>query len=88
MTAFDSAHFGRIAYVEIGGFAVGSIVQTHTPGQVDRGREKGYFQYGGSTLVLLFEPGAIVFDEDLVRDSAEVLEVHVKTGSRIGRRAW
>lgn len=88
VTAFDSAHFGRIAYVEIGGFAVGSIVQTHTPGQVDRGREKGYFQYGGSTLVLLFEPGAIVFDEDLVRDSAEVLEVHVKTGSRIGKRAW
>jgi hypothetical protein len=37
--------------------------------------------------VLLFEPGTIVFDGDLLRDSANGLEVHVKVGSGIGRHA-
>ncbi len=86
VTEFVSARFGQIAYIEIGGFAVASIVQTCTPGRVGRGQEKGYFQYGGSTLVLLFEPGAITFDEDLIQGSAEGVEVHVRVGSGIGRR--
>ncbi|MBM3277389.1 MAG: phosphatidylserine decarboxylase [Candidatus Handelsmanbacteria bacterium] len=85
LTVLDADHFGRVAYVEVGAFAVGSMVQTYAPGPVARGQEKGYFQFGGSTLVLFFEPGRVVFDEDLLRDSAQGLEVHVKTGSRIGR---
>ena len=86
ITSFDSDRFGRIAYVEIGGFAVGSIVETYTPGRVCRGQEKGYFQFGGSTLVLLFEPGMVVFDDDLTADSVRGIEVHVRAGSGIGRR--
>jgi phosphatidylserine decarboxylase len=82
----DSDHFGRVAYVEVGAFAVGSVVQTYAPGPVARGQEKGYFQFGGSTLVLFFEAGRVVFDEDLVSDSAQGLEVHVRTGSRIGQQ--
>ena len=86
ITRFDSDQFGRIAYVEIGGFAVGSIVETYTPGPVHRGQEKGYFQFGGSTLVLLFEPGTVVFDDDLTEDSRRGIEVHVRAGSGIGTR--
>jgi phosphatidylserine decarboxylase len=87
VTGIDSKHFGQLSYVEVGGFAVGTIVQTYDPGDVERGQEKGYFRFGGSTLVLIFEPGKIVFDGDLVRDSEERLEVQVKAGSRIGRRS-
>ena len=86
ITEIASQYFGRIAYVEIGGFAVGSIVETYTPGTVHRGQEKGYFQFGGSTLVLLFKPGMIAFDDDLVEDSRRGIEVHVRAGSGIGRR--
>lgn len=86
LTFLDSDHFGRIAYVEVGAFAVGSMVQTYAPGPVARGQEKGYFQFGGSTLVLFFEPGRVAFDADLIRDSAQGLEVHVKTGTRIGQK--
>ena len=86
ITELNSEGFGRIAYVEVGGFTVGTIVQTYEPGPVQRGQEKGYFQYGGSTLVLLFQKGALTFDDDLVRDSAEGLEVHVKAGTHLGRR--
>ena len=86
LTFLDSEHFGRIAYVEVGAFAVGSMVQTYAPGPVTRGQEKGYFQFGGSTLILFFEPDRVTFDADLIRDSAQGLEVHVKTGSCIGQR--
>ncbi len=86
ITEFSSEHFGRIAYVEVGAIAIGSIVQTYNPGPVARGQEKGYFQYGGSTLVLLFEPDAIAFDRDLVRDSANGIENHVLAGSKLGKK--
>lgn len=83
----DTEIFGRVAIVEIGAFAVASILQTYAPGPVQRGQEKGYFQFGGSTLVLLFEPQRVTFDPDLVRDSATGLEVQIRTGARIGRQS-
>ena len=86
VTRIDTAHFGPVAYVEVGAFAVASIVQTFAPGPVARGQEKGYFQFGGSTLALLFAPGAVRFDEDLARDSAAGLETQVRTGERVGSR--
>ena len=85
VTQVGSANFGPLACVEIGAFAVASIVQTFVPGPVRRGQEKGFFQFGGSTLVLLFTPGAVRFDDDLVRDSAAGLEVQVTAGSSVGR---
>ncbi len=79
--------FGRIAYIEVGAINVASIVQTHSIGPCERGQEKGFFQFGGSTVVLLFEPGAIAFDSDLVADSETGLEVHIPTGAGVGSRA-
>ena len=86
VTELASAGFGTVTCVEVGAFINGGIVQTYTPGPAVRGQEKGFFQVGGSTVVLLFEPGRVVFDDDLVRDSEAGLEVHVEAGSRIGRR--
>lgn len=80
----EAPHFGKVAYVEVGALNVASIVQTYVPGTVERGQEKGYFQFGGSTVVLLFQAGAIVFDEDLATDSATGLEVHVRAGEACG----
>ena len=88
VTEFHSKNFGQITYVEIGATTVASIIQTYTPGIVDRGQEKGYFQYGGSTIVLLFEPGAIVFDEDLIQDSRQHLEVQVQAGNQMGTKTY
>lgn len=84
VTLLQTQRFGNIACIEVGAFAVGSVVQTYTPGVVRRGAEKGFFQFGGSTIVLLFEPGTIQFDDDLVLDSAVHLEVQVRAGTAIG----
>jgi phosphatidylserine decarboxylase len=84
ITQLDTDNFGRMAYVEVGALTVSSIRQTYQPGRVLRGQEKGYFQYGGSTLILLFEPEQIIFDSDLVQDTAQGMETHVLAGSQLG----
>ncbi|MBS0650081.1 MAG: phosphatidylserine decarboxylase, partial [Verrucomicrobia bacterium] len=65
---------------------VGSIHQTFTSGQpCSKGDEKGYFSFGGSCLVLLFEPNRIVFDKDLVEVSARKMEVRGLLGQPLAK---
>jgi phosphatidylserine decarboxylase len=83
----DTAHFGRIAYVEVGATMVGRIIQSHAMDQpFRRGDEKGYFLFGGSSVVVLGEPGAWVPDADLLQQTAEGRETLVRLGERIGAR--
>ncbi len=85
LTMFDSDHFGAVAMVEIGAFTVGSIQQRYRPGaRVAKGQHKAYFELGGSTVVLLFEPGRVAFDEDLHANTEAGLETFVRMGERIG----
>lgn len=87
ITTVDSAMFGAVCCIEIGALNVSSIIQTYAPGPVQRGQEKGFFQFGGSTLVLLFPANTVTFDEDLLADSDTGMEVHVRAGERVGLRA-
>ena len=85
-TSFDADHFGRMMMVEIGAFTVGSIEQCYRPGiHAEKGARKGFFGLGGSTVVLLFQPGAILFDEDLLTNTGKELETYVRLGDSIGR---
>ena len=49
-----------------------------------QGDELGYFAYGGSTVVALFQPGAVRLDEDLVQNSEDGLETLVRMGESLG----
>ncbi|HSX11731.1 MAG TPA: archaetidylserine decarboxylase [Chlamydiales bacterium] len=84
VTEIETERFGTILYVEIGATSVGSIHQTYTPGVVKKGEEKGYFEFGGSCIVLLFEKGRIVFDADLVANSKKGLETRANFGESLG----
>ena len=86
LTLLESDSCGLIALLEVGAICVGSIVQTHQPGRVERGQEKGHFAFGGSTTILVAEPGMLRFDEDLVRQSAAGHEVQLKMGEGIASR--
>lgn len=86
VTEIDSDRFGTVLMVEIGATCVGTIHQTFNHGlKFKKGDEKGYFSFGGSCIILLFEPGKIVFDEDLVRNSAQGLETRANFGQSLGR---
>ncbi|KAL7275718.1 phosphatidylserine decarboxylase [Rhizina undulata] len=81
----DSDEFGRVMIVCVGAMMVGSTVITAKEGQrVKRTDELGYFQFGGSTIVLLFEPGRMRFDDDLVHNSKAALETLIRVGMSIG----
>ncbi len=76
--------FGDVVMAEVGATMVGSIEQTYKGSSVNKGEEKGYFKFGGSTVVLLFEKSKIHIDEDLLINTAKGYETTVKMGERIG----
>ncbi|KAJ1980802.1 phosphatidylserine decarboxylase [Dimargaris verticillata] len=82
----QSPQFGLVAYICIGAMMVGSIEITS---QVDRTYhrmdEHGYFKFGGSTCILLFQKDAITFDQDIVANSNVPIETFIKMGDSIGR---
>ena len=89
-TVVRSQHFGTYLMMEVGALMVGKIVNHHTGYtrlDVMRGQEKGYFAFGGSTIVLLFMPGAVELDEPILQASARGEETRVRMGQRIGRAA-
>lgn len=78
MVPIDSVTHGRVMVVCVGAMMVGSTVITRKTGeQVKRAEELGYFKFGGSTLLLLFEPGQMKYDDDLVDNSKSALETLV-----------
>ena len=66
---------------------MGKIVQTYFPGPVRRGVEKGYFRFGGSTVVMVVEAGKVTFDDDLVKSTEQGIETLVRMGTRIACRS-
>lgn len=86
ITLIDTIDFGKMIYVEIGATNVGSIHQTFTPYQLyEKGDEKGFFSFGGSSLILLFLPQKIIFDDDLIKASEEHLEMRCLMGQSLGK---
>ena len=72
--------------VEVGAMMVGSIVQ-HQPhgGVCERGQEKGYFQFGGSTVLVIIQPGRTAMDDDILHWSQQGVETMVRYGEAVGR---
>jgi len=83
-TQVDSDNFGQYIVAEVGATMVGSIIQSYKTKKVIKGQEKGYFLFGGSTVVLLFERGKIQIDSDLIKNTRKLLETEVKMGEKIG----
>ena len=77
-----------VVLLEIGSTNVGSIVQTYRPGtSVAKGDEKGYFCFGGSSTLLLFEPGRVRLSADLVEQSRNQRELYARVGDPLGTAA-
>lgn len=78
LVPIDSVAHGRVMFICIGAMMVGSTVITRKPGErVKRAEELGYFKFGGSTILVFFEPGRMVYDDDLVDNSSGALETLV-----------
>lgn len=83
----NTQYFGTVAFVAIGATSVGSIHETYVPTRsYAKGDEKGYFEFGASSLVLLFEQGKIQFEQDLIAAAQEQLEIKCLMGQLLGFR--
>lgn len=78
--------FGSVGYVEVGAFGVAGIEQTYTDSKISKMQEKGYFKFGGSTVVLVFEAGKVTFCEDLLEKSKDGIETLVKVGQPLAHK--
>ncbi|HEY2810020.1 MAG TPA: archaetidylserine decarboxylase [Rhabdochlamydiaceae bacterium] len=84
-TRLETTLFGPVLFIEVGATNVGTIHQTFTPGYpACKGDEKGYFSFGGSCIILLFKPNAIIFDTDLVEASQQKIETLGLFGQSLG----
>lgn len=87
ITLLDTDNFGRIAYIEVGAMMVGRINNYHPKERFARGDEKGYFSFGGSTIVVLYKKDTVILDEDIKTNSAEETETTVLFGEKVGKRS-
>lgn len=85
VTLIESPHHGTVAMIEVGATNVGSIRQSFVPGRpVQKGDEKGFFAFGGSCVITVFQRHRIRFEPDLITTSAEHIELYARMGDRLG----
>lgn len=82
----DTENFGQVIQMEVGALLVGQITNYHRACKVERGAEKGRFEYGGSTIVLLFKEDTVKLNDRLFTNTAIDVETPVKMGEVIGRK--
>lgn len=83
----ESQQFGTVLQMEVGAAMVGRIVNAPGSRNVRRGEEKGRFEFGGSTVIVLLQKGRAILDADLLRNTAQDAETVVRLGERIGIKA-
>jgi phosphatidylserine decarboxylase len=84
-TVLETKNFGQIIQMEIGAMMVGKIVNLPCQTFV-KGQEKGMFEFGGSTVVILIKKDIVDIDVDIINNSKEDKETVVLLGETIGRK--
>ena len=85
-TVLDTDHFGKMVQMEVGAMLVGKICNYHGATEIERGREKGRFLYGGSTIILLVKKDCASFSKRHFHSTSQGKEIAVKMGQKIGIR--
>ena len=80
-----SEHFKTVLMMEVGALLVGRIRNYKGYARVRKGEEKGRFEFGGSTVVLMFEKDSVDIDKDLFINTSKGYETIVRMGQSIGR---
>ena len=85
LTLINETRFGRVAMFDVGATCVGTIKNTFIENRpVTKGAEKGFFTFGGSCVITVFQKGRLRLEDDVVAQSAKNTETYVKMGDRLG----
>lgn len=86
VSILETEHFGKLAYIEVGATCVGKIVQSFDESKpFKKGDEKGYFLFGGSTVVLCGEKGKWAPSEDMLKNTNEGVETYIQLGDVVAQ---
>ena len=85
-TILHTENFGDIVQIEVGALLVGKIVNHHEIHSFTKGEEKGVFEFGGSTIVLLVKENTVNIDSEFFENTEKGLETIVKYGERLGTK--
>ncbi|MGA0448006.1 MAG: phosphatidylserine decarboxylase [Candidatus Phytoplasma pyri] len=78
-------NFGKIIQIEVGGLFVGKIFN-HKCQAFKKGQEKGFFAFGGSTIILLVKKNMVEFDDIFFKNTLNQCETKINIGDVIGRK--
>lgn len=78
----DTKDYGLVSYIEVGAMLIGKIVNENVK-NFKRGQEKGHFEFGGSTIILLFQKGKIKINNKILTNTEKNIETIVKLGQNI-----
>lgn len=84
-TVLHTKEFGDIVQMEVGALLVGKISNHTQSRMVTRGEEKGFFEYGGSTIIVLTEKNKVIPREDLIRNTEHGYETKLLQGHALGK---
>lgn len=82
-TIIKSDQFGPVIQMEVGAMLVGKIVNHHNEGRVTRGDEKGYFKYGGSTVIILIQENRASIATQFFEATRAGREIPVRMGQKL-----
>lgn len=83
-TVLDTVNFGQVIQVEVGALMVGKIKNNYTNYRFKKGEEKGFFEYGGSTIILIVKNDRVKIDNYLINNTKKGYETKINIGERIG----
>ncbi|QTX03098.1 phosphatidylserine decarboxylase [Candidatus Phytoplasma luffae] len=79
----ETKNFGKIVQVEIGALLVGKI-NNFPIQEFNKGQEKGFFSFGGSTIVLLLKKNKLIIEKEFLENSKKNIETDISLGQKIG----
>jgi phosphatidylserine decarboxylase len=85
ITQVKESPAGDYLILEIGATNVGSIVDSGWATSVAKGDEKGFFKFGGSMVITLFQAGRFTPAADLAEHSALGVELYARFGDVMGK---
>ncbi len=80
----ETSVFGDVIQMEIGALMVGKICNINKNTAVVQGEEKGYFEFGGSTVMALFQENAFTLSEQFQSVTNNGEEIPVSIGQILG----
>ncbi len=83
ISVLKTKHFGNAVYAQVGAMLIGKITNHKKQGAFLQAEEKGKFEYGGSTIIMLFEKDRLIPLNIIKQMSNSGIETKINLGEHI-----